>query len=115
MHHGAHINEHVLIEGRDSARDQALLDNNTVAQDHSVDDALEAPDHAITELLLDTLWLTEVDLLNEEDVFEGRVAHHRSDLVVELVTVPDEQAQFADVAFQQFASHRRTDCTSSAS
>ena len=76
-----------------------------MAQDDSVEDALEAPDHAIAELLLDALRLTEVDLFYKEDVSVRRVVQKRSNFLIELVAVPDEQTQLAHVAFEEFASH----------
>jgi len=47
-----------------------------MAQDHSVNDALEASDHAVAEFLLNTLRLTEVDLLDKEHILEGWVVCH---------------------------------------
>ena len=76
-----------------------------MTEDDSVEDALEAPDHAIAELLLDALRLTEVDLFYKEDVSVRRVVQKRSDFLIELVAVPDEQTQLAHVAFEEFACH----------
>ena len=94
-----------MIEGGDRACNETFLDNDAMAEDDSVEDALEAPDHAVAELLLDALRLTEVDLFYKEDVSVRRVVQKRSNFLIELVAVPDEQTQLAYVAFEEFACH----------
>lgn len=47
VHHGAHIHEHTLIEDGDRARDQAFFNDDTMAEDHCVENTTEELDHSI--------------------------------------------------------------------
>ena len=47
-----------MIEVRDRACDEALLDDHTVTEDYSVEDASKGTHHGIVKLLLDALWLS---------------------------------------------------------
>ena len=63
MHHGSHIYKHGLIEGRNRASDQALLNNNAMAENHSVKNAAKL-NHGVLEFLLDPLRLSQIKCLN---------------------------------------------------
>ena len=102
MHHGSDIYKHRLIKRGNRTGDQALFNNDTMAQDERVDHSTKAPNHRIGELLLDALGLSQIDLFHEYHVLVFRRAHHLHNLRVNIVLVTYEQAQLAQVALEEF-------------
>ena len=70
MHHRPHIDKHRLIECRDRASDEALLNNNAMAEDHGVEDATQL-NHGVLEFLLDPLRLSQIECLNVQHVLHA--------------------------------------------
>lgn len=64
MQHRSHIDEHGLIIVRNRASDNALRHNDTMAQNKIVQLALQIVLEAVSKLLLNSLWLSQVNLFN---------------------------------------------------
>lgn len=112
MHHRSDIDEHSLIKGWNGTRDQTFLNNDTMAQDQSVNHSAKAPNHRIGELLLDALGLSQIDLFYKDYVLVFRRAHHLHNLRVKIVLVPYKQAQLTQVAFEEFPGNSRANSSS---
>ena len=96
MHHGSHIYKHGLIEGRNRASDEALLNNNAMAEDHSVKNAAKLY-HGVLEFLLDPLRLSQIKCLNVQHVLHAWLSPLQIFLYlwVEVFTVSYHQDELA--------------------
>ena len=96
MHHGPHIDKHGLIEGRNRASNEALLNNNAMAEDHGVKNAAKL-NHGVLEFLLDPLRLSQIKCLNVQHVLLARLIpfHLLFYLWVEIFTVSYHKDELA--------------------
>ena len=70
MHHGPHIDKHGLIEGRNRACNEALLNYNAMTEDHGVKNTAKL-NHGVLEFLLDPLRLSQIKCLNVQHVLHA--------------------------------------------
>ena len=115
MHHATHVDEHRVIEDRDSRSDEAFLNDDAMAKDHGIEDSSEGAQHHILELLLDTLRLSHVHRLDEENVVVLTCLLKLHDLGVDVVLVTDEKHKLAQVALEELLGNGRSNSARSTS
>ena len=102
MHDRAHIDQHSLIKGWNSASNEAFFYDNTVAENQGVQYAAQLQ-HDVLEFLFDTLWFSQVNSFDMNNCLIFRHVEHFSNLRVEIasiVLITNQENQLSDWLLQ---------------